>query len=87
VRMLQLTRRPLSSSFWPITELEHPPYSTDLAPNDFSLFSKIKSALKGQRFQDIEDIQRKYDDGCKWFSHNRNSKNVANIGNVVGLSA
>jgi transposase len=41
-----------------ITELECPPYSPDLAPNDFWLFPKIKSALKGQRFQDIEDIQK-----------------------------
>jgi len=30
-----------------ITELEHPPYFPDLAPNDFWLFPKIKSALKG----------------------------------------
>jgi hypothetical protein len=38
--------------------MEHPPYSPDLAPNDFWLFSKIKSALKGQRSQDIEDIHK-----------------------------
>jgi len=35
-----------------ITEMEHPPYSPYLASNDFWLFPKIKSALKGQRFQD-----------------------------------
>jgi histone-lysine N-methyltransferase SETMAR len=29
-----------------ITEIKHPPYSPDLAPNDFWLFPKIKSALK-----------------------------------------
>jgi transposase len=29
-----------------ITEMEHPLYSPDLAPNDW-LFPKIKSALKG----------------------------------------
>jgi hypothetical protein len=39
-----------------ITEMEHPPCSLDLAPNDFWLFPKIKCALKGRRFQDIEDI-------------------------------
>jgi hypothetical protein len=27
-----------------ITEMEHPPYSSDLAPNDFWMFRKIKSA-------------------------------------------
>jgi histone-lysine N-methyltransferase SETMAR len=31
-----------------ITEVEHPPCSPDLAPNDFWLFPKIKSALKGR---------------------------------------
>jgi hypothetical protein len=58
---LQLTRLSLSSSFWPkilITEMEHPSYSPDLAPSDFWLFPKIKSALKGRRFQDTEDIKK-----------------------------
>jgi histone-lysine N-methyltransferase SETMAR len=40
-----------------ITEIEHPPYSPDLAPNDFWLFSKIEFALKKRRFQDL-DIQK-----------------------------
>jgi hypothetical protein len=40
-----------------ITEMEHPPHSPDLPPNVFWLFPKIKSALKGRRIQDIEDIQ------------------------------
>jgi histone-lysine N-methyltransferase SETMAR len=30
--------------------LEHPPYSPDLAPSDFCLFSKLKLFLAGQRF-------------------------------------
>jgi hypothetical protein len=30
-----------------IPVMEHPPYSPDLAPCDFFLFPKIKSALKG----------------------------------------
>jgi hypothetical protein len=30
-----------------ITEMEHPPCSSDLAPNDFWLFPEIKTALKG----------------------------------------
>jgi hypothetical protein len=29
-----------------ITVLEHPPYSSDLAPNDLFLFPKIKEILK-----------------------------------------
>jgi hypothetical protein len=38
-----------------INDLEHPPSSPDLAPNDFWLFSKIKSTLKGRLFQETED--------------------------------
>jgi len=41
-----------------ITEMKHTPSSSDLAPNDFWLFPKIKSALKGLRFQGTEDIQK-----------------------------
>jgi hypothetical protein len=37
--------------------MEHPSYSSDFALNDFWLFLKLKSALKGRRFQDIEDIK------------------------------
>jgi histone-lysine N-methyltransferase SETMAR len=41
-----------------IIEMEHPPCSPDVAPNDFWLFPKINSALKGRRFRDIEDIKK-----------------------------
>jgi transposase len=35
----------------------HPPYSPNLAPADFFLFPKLKTTLKGRRFQTIEEIQ------------------------------
>ena len=35
----------------------HPPYSPGLAPADFFLFPKLKTTLKGRRFQTIEEIQ------------------------------
>lgn len=35
----------------------HPPYSPDLAPCDFWLFPKIKTVLKGKRFDTIPDIE------------------------------
>jgi len=35
----------------------HPPYSPDLAPADFFLFPKLRTTLKGRRFQTIEEIQ------------------------------
>jgi [histone H3]-lysine36 N-dimethyltransferase SETMAR len=37
--------------------LNHPPYSPDLAPCDFSLFPKIKMKLKGCYFEDVPTIQ------------------------------
>jgi transposase/AraC-like DNA-binding protein len=40
-----------------IPQVQQPPYSPDLAPCDFFLFPKIKSHLKGRRFQDVEEIQ------------------------------
>jgi len=35
-----------------------PPYSPDLAPCDFFLFQKVKSAAKGHHFELTEDQQR-----------------------------
>jgi hypothetical protein len=35
----------------------HIPYSPDLAPADAFLFPKLKTTLKGRRFQTIEEIQ------------------------------
>jgi hypothetical protein len=40
-----------------ILKLDHALYSPDLAPYDFWLFPKLKTALKGHRFSDITDIQ------------------------------
>jgi hypothetical protein len=42
-----------------ITEIQYLPSYPNNAPNDLWLFSKIKSALKRQRFQDTEDIKKK----------------------------
>jgi len=39
--------------------MEHPPYSPDLAPCDFFLFPKIKSALKGTRFESEDTVKAK----------------------------
>ena len=38
------------------TVLDHPPYSPDLAPCDFFLFPKLKSSLKGARFESVKSI-------------------------------
>jgi hypothetical protein len=39
-------------------ETSHPPYSPELASPDFFLFATVKTALKGKRFQDVEDIKK-----------------------------
>lgn len=40
-----------------IPQVLQPPYSPDLSPCDLFLFPKIKSALKGKRFEDIPAIK------------------------------
>ena len=40
-----------------ITQVNQPHYSQDLAPCDFWLFPKLKSPLKGNRIQNISEIQ------------------------------
>ena len=40
-----------------ITQVTQLPYSPDLAPCNFWLFPKLKSPLKGKRFQTIDEIQ------------------------------
>ena len=36
--------------------LPHPPYSPDLAPSDYHLFPKLKSELRGRRYDDDDDV-------------------------------
>jgi histone-lysine N-methyltransferase SETMAR len=38
-------------------QLNHPPYSPDLAPSDYYLFRQLKSNLRGQRFADDEELK------------------------------
>ena len=35
--------------------MRHPPYSPDLAPNDYFLFPYVKNNMKGQRFSAPEE--------------------------------
>jgi len=37
--------------------VRHPPYTPDLAPADFFLFPKLRTTLKGRRFQTIEEVK------------------------------
>jgi hypothetical protein len=49
-----LTQQFLAKNKIPV--IPKPPYSSDLAPCDFFLFSKMKLKLKGSRFDTIEEI-------------------------------
>jgi histone-lysine N-methyltransferase SETMAR len=40
-----------------IPVVPHPPYSPDLTVCDFFLFPRLKSTLKGKRFQDVKEIK------------------------------
>jgi hypothetical protein len=75
--MHQLTRRSPVKQFLAqksVTEMEHSPCSPDVVLNDFCLFPKIKSALKGRIFQDIEDIQKMWRHWKQF--NNRSSKKM-----------
>jgi histone-lysine N-methyltransferase SETMAR len=53
-----------------ITKMDHPPYSSDLAPCEFWLFPELKNALKGQRFADLSDIQHNVETSLRGIPEN-----------------
>jgi hypothetical protein len=74
-----------------ITEMEHSPYSPDLAPNYFWLFPETKPTLKGRNFQGTEDIQKRGGGRNMTMAQKviprREFGNVSACGSIVGLSA
>ena len=40
-----------------VAVLDHPPYSPDLPPADFFVFPRLKAAIKGARFVDVNAIK------------------------------
>ena len=45
----------------------HPPYSPDLAPNDFFLFQHIKKKIRGQRFSLPDDAVEAFRNHGEYF--------------------
>ncbi len=43
---------------WGMKILDHPPYSPDLTPCDFSFFPKLKADLRGRRFTNVAELQK-----------------------------
>ena len=41
-------------------QLDHPPYSLDLAPSDYYLFRILKRHLWGKRFAEDDDVKSKW---------------------------
>jgi hypothetical protein len=39
----------------------HPPYSPDLAPSDFYLFTHVKHCLRGQSFETADELFLAFD--------------------------
>jgi histone-lysine N-methyltransferase SETMAR len=67
-----------------IMKLDHPPYSPDLAPCNFWLFPKPKTALKGHRFSGIADIQG-HATTILQNIQKRSSRNILSSGNTDSL--
>jgi hypothetical protein len=53
-----------------VTTLQHLPFSHDLAPADFYLFPRLKSALTGRRFCDATGIIKNVNEELKRISQN-----------------
>ena len=52
--MAQLTQSKLAEIGF--TVLSHPPYSPDLSPSDYYLFSPIKNSLRGKMYYSAEEV-------------------------------
>jgi histone-lysine N-methyltransferase SETMAR len=57
------TQAVITSFGW--EQMNHPPYSPDLAPSDFHLFLHLKKFLASQSFNNDEDVKRAVQ---KWLS-------------------
>ena len=42
-----------------MTPMPHPPYSPNLAPDDFFCFPWLKKFLKGKRLANVEEVKQK----------------------------
>jgi len=59
-------------------QLNHPPYSLDLAPSDYFLFQVMKKVLRGKRFSSDEEVKEAV---TTWFEEQ--SKDFFQGGKVV----
>jgi histone-lysine N-methyltransferase SETMAR len=52
---IQATQERIQELQWEL--LEHPPYSPDVAPINFQVFSPLKNHLGGKHFADDEEVE------------------------------
>jgi histone-lysine N-methyltransferase SETMAR len=48
------THKAITKLQW--TVLHHPPYSPNLAASDYHVFSPLKDAIRGKKFEDDEEV-------------------------------
>ncbi|UYV65197.1 hypothetical protein LAZ67_3003551 [Cordylochernes scorpioides] len=60
-------------------QIPHPPYSPDLAPNDFFLYPKLKINLKGRKFDNVDMIQAESKATLRNLSKNDRNKDKKGI--------
>jgi histone-lysine N-methyltransferase SETMAR len=49
-----MTQQKIKELNWEI--LDHPPYSPDLAPSDYHLFSSLQNRLNNKKFERFEEV-------------------------------
>ena len=64
--------------------LSHPPYSPDLAPLDFHLFTHLKESLRGWAFKDDEDVTVAVNEWIEERDQNFFLEGIKNIGREMG---
>ena len=60
--------------------MSHPPYSIDLAPNDFFLFPYVKNKIRGQRFSTPLKKRLMRSECMFWRYLNQSGKSASRIG-------
>jgi hypothetical protein len=65
--------------------LLHPPYSQDLAPADFFLFSKMKMQLKGRHFHTVAEIQRESRTTTHSRGHKKTNMTTPDVNTAMSL--
>ncbi|KAK6756246.1 hypothetical protein RB195_014569 [Necator americanus] len=73
----KMTEAEVKKFFWTI--LPHQPYSPDLAPSDYHLFSYLQRHVDGQDFQTCDDIKKALEQFFKELSPTFWSKGIYDL--------